>query len=291
MTNDVLNPETIIHDGRQWVSKEDWTTLKQELVDHMWWERTATKLQQQRDEFAARYESASKLLADILFHLPVEPVKLEDGRIMQFVDPNPAQTLGILQAAIKRARDAALQRSSAELTPARERTDRILQAAVAFVEAIDTDMKAAIVSKQAFEPWLELSDAVLCLKQASAPPAAGVPDTEDSPARESSGPATGGVDQAAKNWRAFKPESIPSAYGISYGKQAIERAMGIALSSANSGEKFHWAIWRGSSATEIHVGKVLVDPNELWQWYIDYEDYLPQPRSHEELDKIVPFPK
>lgn len=53
--------------------------------------------------------------------------------------------------------------SSEKETPETQRS-RIVQAAVAFVDAIDTDMKAAVVSKQAFEQWLELSDAVICAR-------------------------------------------------------------------------------------------------------------------------------
>lgn len=54
----------------------------------------------------ARYEAQSKLLTDILLHLPAPPVKLDDGRVMEFVDPDPARTLRMLQLAIKRALDA-----------------------------------------------------------------------------------------------------------------------------------------------------------------------------------------
>jgi hypothetical protein len=57
-------------------------------------------------ELDARLQSTQKLLTDILFHLPSPPVKIEDGRVMEFVDPDPRRTLKLIQAALQRAVDA-----------------------------------------------------------------------------------------------------------------------------------------------------------------------------------------
>lgn len=45
-----LSPETIAWEGRAWVPKDDFLALKRELADHMWWERIAASLQEQRDK-------------------------------------------------------------------------------------------------------------------------------------------------------------------------------------------------------------------------------------------------
>ena len=104
-----MNPMVEAHgdhdEDTAYVLASDYDALRAELLDHMWWERTAVQLQQQRNEWAARYELAQKFLADILFFLPPPPMKLDDGRAMQFCDPDPATTLCLLQGAIARARD------------------------------------------------------------------------------------------------------------------------------------------------------------------------------------------
>jgi hypothetical protein len=60
--------------------------LRAALCKYTRWEQAAML---QRNEWAARYEFAQKFLADILFFLPSPPMKLDDGRTMQFVDPGP----------------------------------------------------------------------------------------------------------------------------------------------------------------------------------------------------------
>lgn len=73
-------------------------------------ERDVQTLAHIRDQLAARNESLVTMLCDILAGLPPEGVKLEDGRTLRFVDPDPRRTLEALQASIARARDAALER-------------------------------------------------------------------------------------------------------------------------------------------------------------------------------------
>jgi hypothetical protein len=50
-----------------------------------------------RDQIAAVNEHLVKILSAITLCLPVPPVQLDDGRKMQFVDPDPARTLKLLQ--------------------------------------------------------------------------------------------------------------------------------------------------------------------------------------------------
>jgi hypothetical protein len=59
-----------------------------------------------RDQVAAHNERLVKILSAITLCLPPPPVKLDDGRTMQFVDPDPARTLHLLQRSIEQARSA-----------------------------------------------------------------------------------------------------------------------------------------------------------------------------------------
>lgn len=59
-----------------------------------------------RDQLAAQNEHLVKILSNITLCLPPPPVKLDDGRTMQFVDPDPARTLKLLQRSIEQARSA-----------------------------------------------------------------------------------------------------------------------------------------------------------------------------------------
>jgi hypothetical protein len=59
---------------------------------------------QHRDQLAAQNERLVKILSTITLCLPPPPVKLDDGRTMQFVDPDPASTLKLLQRSIEQAR-------------------------------------------------------------------------------------------------------------------------------------------------------------------------------------------
>ena len=76
--------------------------------------RERSALATESQQWAARYEKASRLLTDILFHLPPEAIHLEDGRVMVFVDPDPTRTLRLIQSALQRAFDQA--RSEDEAT-------------------------------------------------------------------------------------------------------------------------------------------------------------------------------
>ncbi len=59
-----------------------------------------------RDQLAAQNEHLVKILSNITLCMPPPPVKLDDGRTMQFVDPDPARTLKLLQRSIEQARSA-----------------------------------------------------------------------------------------------------------------------------------------------------------------------------------------
>lgn len=79
------NPDDIF------VRKEDYDRDVEHIVRH-------------RDQLMAQNEQLVKILSTITLCLPPPPVKLDDGRIMQFADPDPARTLKLLQQSIKRAR-------------------------------------------------------------------------------------------------------------------------------------------------------------------------------------------
>lgn len=68
-------------------------------------------LAHQRDDFMMRNEHLAKLLSDILLHVQPPEVKLEDGRTMRFVDPDPMRTLQSLSDAIERAKSEIVKRT------------------------------------------------------------------------------------------------------------------------------------------------------------------------------------
>ncbi len=76
----------------------------QEEIAYM--QRTARSYADRCRELEAQNQHLVKILSTIALCEAPEPVKLEDGRVMQFVDPDPARTLKLLQKAIKEARAA-----------------------------------------------------------------------------------------------------------------------------------------------------------------------------------------
>lgn len=64
---------------------------------------TAAHYMRHRDALAAQNERLVKILSAITLCLPPPLVKLDDGRTMQFVDPDPARTLKLLQKSIEQA--------------------------------------------------------------------------------------------------------------------------------------------------------------------------------------------
>lgn len=64
---------------------------------------TAMHYMRHRDALAAQNERLVKILSAITLCLPPPLVKLDDGRTMQFVDPDPARTLKLLQKSIEQA--------------------------------------------------------------------------------------------------------------------------------------------------------------------------------------------
>lgn len=70
------------------------------------YDRDLTHLAHHRDQLAAQNEHLVKILSNITLCLPPPPVKLDDGRTMQFVDPDPARTLNLLQRSIQQAMTA-----------------------------------------------------------------------------------------------------------------------------------------------------------------------------------------
>lgn len=69
-------------------------------------QRTARSYAARCRELEAQNQHLIKILSTIALCEAPPPVKLEDGRVMQFVDPDPARTLKLLQKAIKEARAA-----------------------------------------------------------------------------------------------------------------------------------------------------------------------------------------
>lgn len=110
-------------------------------------QRDLVALSQLRSQLEARYESVSRMLCDILFHLPPQAVKLEDGRVMIFKDPDPSRTLELIQGALQRAFD---QARSADETSERQaaREDR------AYCEGAQQALAIAAQSWPAAEKWL-----------------------------------------------------------------------------------------------------------------------------------------
>jgi hypothetical protein len=76
----------------------------QEEIDYM--QRTARSYAARCRELEAQNQHFVKILSTIALCEAPPPVKLEDGRVMQFVDPDPARTLKLLQKAIEEARAA-----------------------------------------------------------------------------------------------------------------------------------------------------------------------------------------
>jgi hypothetical protein len=56
-----------------------------------------------RNQLAVQNERLVKILSAITLCLPPPLVRLDDGRTMQFVDPDPARTLKLLQKSIEQA--------------------------------------------------------------------------------------------------------------------------------------------------------------------------------------------
>jgi hypothetical protein len=81
----------------------------QEELDYM--QRTARSYAARCRELEARNEHLVKIFSSIMLCMAAPPVKLEDGRTMQFVDPDPARTLKLLQKSIQQAIDAVTQAS------------------------------------------------------------------------------------------------------------------------------------------------------------------------------------
>lgn len=79
----------------------------QEEFEYM--QRTARSYAARCRELEARNEHLVKIFSSIMLCMAAPPVKLEDGRTMQFVDPDPARTLRLLQKSIQQAIDAAKQ--------------------------------------------------------------------------------------------------------------------------------------------------------------------------------------
>lgn len=65
---------------------------------------TAVHQRRHMDQLAAQNDHLVKILSNITLCMPAPPVKLDDGRTMQFVDPDPARTLKLLQRSIEQAR-------------------------------------------------------------------------------------------------------------------------------------------------------------------------------------------
>lgn len=67
------------------------------------YDRDVVHYMRHRDQLAAQNERLVKILSAITLCLPPPLVKLDDGRTMQFVDPDPARTLKLLQKSIEQA--------------------------------------------------------------------------------------------------------------------------------------------------------------------------------------------
>ena len=101
--DDALAMADVLLDEPMCDPDDDLRTLARQLTRQ---HETAVYWKQQHDLRAAQLDHFVKIFSNIMLCMPAPPVKIEDGRMMQFVDPDPARTLRLLQRSIEEARAA-----------------------------------------------------------------------------------------------------------------------------------------------------------------------------------------